>query len=159
MIQLLRIIIRGNFETLEEAILTKGWPKLDSVKGKILFFLDVGEDKRTDYKKDHHSLKGRIMFINSKEGSPEAAFRLLNNPIEDFDYIKKLVKKGYIVRTRADEDTKEARNNNYKRFDMAKNSGAQVISTDYYIPSKLFNSNYSISFENKKFVRIHSKSK
>lgn len=146
--------VRGNYKTLEKAILQKGWPKLNDVRGKLLFFLDVGENKRNLYSENHPSLKNRVMFINSKEGTPEAAFRLLNNPIEDFDHIKKLVKKGYIVRTRADADTKEARINDYKRFEMAKKSGAQVISTDYYTPSKLFKSTYAISFKNNKFERI-----
>lgn len=146
--------VRGKYETLEKAILEKGWPELNQVRGKILFFLDVGKAKKNLYLENHPSLRKRIMFTNSEEGKPEAAFRLLNNPIEDFEYIKKLVKKGYIVRTRADEDTKEARSNDYERFNMAKKSGAQVISTDYYIRSKLFNSLYEISFEDRKFVRF-----
>jgi hypothetical protein len=36
-----------------------------------------------------------MFLVNSKEGNPEAAFRIVNNPITDFEYIKQLVAKGY----------------------------------------------------------------
>ncbi len=67
--------------------------------------------------------------------------------------IKNLVALGYMVRTRADADTKEARENDYSRFEMAKASGAQVITTDYYLPSKLFKSDFQIAFENGGYER------
>ncbi|MBP0903974.1 Ca2+-dependent phosphoinositide-specific phospholipase C [Mariniflexile gromovii] len=146
--------VRGNFETLEAAILTKGWPNLDDVKGRFLFVLDEKEDKINRYLEGHPTLKNRVLFVNSKEGNPEAAFRIVNNPVGDFNYIKELVSKGYMVRTRADADTKEARSNDYTRFKKAEASGAQVISTDYYTPSLFFPSTYHVSFKNNTFERI-----
>jgi hypothetical protein len=146
--------VRGKYKTLEEAILKKGWPELNTVKGRFLFVLDEKEDKINRYLDNHFSLKNRILFVNSQEGNPEAAFRIINDPIKDFDYIKKLVAKGYMVRTRADSDTKQARTNDYTSFEKAKASGAQVISSDYYLPSQLFKSNFKISFENNTFERI-----
>ncbi|WP_232727091.1 phosphatidylinositol-specific phospholipase C1-like protein [Flavobacterium sp. 1] len=147
-------LVRGKHKTLEEAILKKGWPELNAVKGRFLFVLDEKEEKINRYLENHFSLKNRILFVNSKEGNPEAAFRIINDPIKDFDYIKELVAKGYMVRTRADSDTKQARTNDYTSFEKAKASGAQVISTDYYLPSKLFKSDFKISFENNTFERI-----
>lgn len=147
-------LARGDFETLEQAILKKGWPNLNDLKGRFLFVLDEKEDKINKYIEGHTSLKDRALFVNSKEGRPEAAFRIVNNPITDFEYIKELVAKGYMVRTRADSGTKEARNNNYTTFEKAKASGAQVISTDYYMPSTLFQSSYKVSFENDTYERI-----
>ncbi|MCG9793168.1 phosphatidylinositol-specific phospholipase C1-like protein [Flavobacterium algicola] len=150
-------LVRGNFSTLEQAILTKGWPVLDSVKGRFLFVLDEKEDKINNYLEGHPSLKNRVLFVNSIEGNPEAAFRIINNPIKDFEYIQKLVAKGYMVRTRADADTKEARANDYSRFEKAKESGAQIISTDYYLPSKLFKSDFKVVFEKDTYERIKTK--
>ncbi|MEO8253003.1 MAG: phosphatidylinositol-specific phospholipase C1-like protein [Flavobacterium sp.] len=147
-------LVRGKFNTLEEAILKKGWPNLDSVRGRFLFVLDENETKIGRYVDGHSSLKNRVLFVNSKEGNPEAAFRIINNPIKDFDYIKELVAKGYMVRTRADDGTKEARTNDYTQFDKAKASGAQVISTDYYVPSTLFKSSYKVSFDNNTYEKI-----
>lgn len=146
--------VRGNNKTLEEAILSNGWPHLEDVKGRFLFVLDEKEEKINRYLEGHASLKNRVLFVNSKEGNPEAAFRIINNPIKDFEYIKELVAKGYMIRTRADAGTKESRTNDYTRFQKAMTSGAQVISTDYYIPTKLYPSTFKVVFENDTYERI-----
>jgi hypothetical protein len=91
--------------------------------------------------------------VNKEEGNPNAAFRIINDPIKNFEKIKNLVALGYMVRTRADADTQEARNNDYNRFEKAKASGAQVITTDYYQASKLFKSDFKVIFENGRYER------
>lgn len=146
--------VRGDYNTLEEAVLKHGWPKLKNSKGKFLFVLDEKKHKNSLYMNGDTTLKNRVFFVNSKEGNPESAFRIINNPISDFDYIKQLVAKGYMVRTRADAGTKEARTNDYTKFEKAKASGAQVISTDYYQPSRLFKSTFEVKFENGTYERI-----
>lgn len=145
--------IRGNLATLEEAVLKKGWSKMSKSRGKFLFVLDEGKSKTDDYIKNHASLKGRVLFTNSPVGTPEAAFLIMNSAIKDFEKIKENVKKGYIVRTRADADTREARTNDYRSFEAAKASGAQIISTDYYLKSTLFPSDYLVNFEGKTYFR------
>ncbi len=147
-------LIRGNRATLEEAVIKDGWPKLVALKGRFLFVLDEGDAKLDLFLQRFPSLKGAVLFVNKAEGNPEAAFRIVNDPIADFDKIKELVALGYMVRTRADADTKEARTNDYSKFEKAKASGAQVITTDYYIPSRLFESDYKVIFENGKYERI-----
>lgn len=147
-------LVRGKYNTLEKAITEKGWPLLDSLKGRFLFVLDEKEKKINRYIKNHPSLKGRVLFVNSLEGNSEAAFRVVNDPIANFEYIKDLVAKGYMVRTRADASTKEARTMNYSRFESAKASGAQIISTDFYIPTKLFSSDFKITFDDGSYQRI-----
>lgn len=150
-------MVRGDYESLEKAVLTKGWPALKSVKGRFMFVLDETKAKIDLYLQGHEGLKGRVLFVNSLEGNPEAGFRIVNNPVKDFEYIQALVAKGYLVRTRADSNTREARINDYTRFEKAKESGAQVISTDFYLPSTLFESSYKIKFEDNKFERIKVK--
>lgn len=146
-------LVQGKYESLEESILNGGWPELDQMKGKFLFVLDENEEKTSRYLSLHPSLERAVFFVNVKEGNPNAGFMVINDAITHHDTIKKLVQKGYIIRTRADSDTKEARLMDYGRFTKAQSSGAQVISTDYYIPSKLFESTYRISYENGKFER------
>lgn len=146
--------VRGHYKTLETAVLNHGWPKLKDCKGKFLFVLDEKEHKNSLYMNGDNTLKNRVFFINSREGNPESAFRIVNNPISDFDYIKQLVAKGYMVRTRADAGTKEARTNDYTKFEKAKASGAQVISTDYYQPSRLFKSTFEVKFEDGTYERV-----
>lgn len=146
-------LVRGNHATLEESVLKDGWPLLDQVRGRFLFVLDEKELKNNRYLEKHPNLENAVLFLNVKEGNPCAGFRIINDPVKDHDYIKELVKKGYLIRTRADAGTMEARNNDYSRFDKAKSSGAQVISTDYYIPSGLFESNFKVVFEDNQYER------
>lgn len=147
-------LVRGSRSSLEEAVLKDGWPKLEDVKGRFLFVLDEGDTKLNLYLNKFPQLKGATLFVNQEEGKSEAAFRIINDPVKDFEKIKTLVALGYLVRTRADSDTQEARNNDYSRFLKAKASGAQIITTDYYRPSTLFKSNYKVSFENEQYERI-----
>jgi hypothetical protein len=145
--------VRGEYESLEKAVLAGNWPEMDDARGKFLFVLDESEDKIRRYLTEKPELKNAVLFVNLKEGNPEAGFRIINNPVSNESYIQDLVRKGYIIRTRADSDTKEARTGDYTKFEKAKASGAQVISTDYYIPSKLFPSEYTVNFEGKTFER------
>lgn len=150
-------MVRGKYKTLEEAVLHNNWPTLKKAKGKFLFILDNNGAKRDLYALNHPSLKDRAIFINAEPGKPEAATLFRNNP-EDTG-IADLVKKGYIIRTRADADTKEARANDYSHFNAAKSSGAQIITTDYYIPSTFFNSPYQIKFDDGSYIRLNPVSK
>lgn len=145
--------VRGEFETLEKAVLAKNWPSKKDAEGKIMFVLDEGGKKRDTYTTGHPSLKDRVMFVKSLPGTPESAFIILNDPINDGELIKKYVDMGYLVRTRADADTKEARAEDYTRFKAALKSGAQFISTDYYIPVNKFNTNYYIQMPDGKMIR------
>lgn len=147
--------VRGKYATLEEAVLKGNWPTLKAARGKFVFILDETGEKRAAYIQGHPSLKGRILFANAAPGTPEAAFLIMNDPIKEGGKIKKLVKKGYMVRTRADSDTEEARRNDKRRFEAACKSGAQIITTDYYRKSTHFASNYSISFSNGSYFRMN----
>jgi hypothetical protein len=136
--------VRGGFPTLEAAVLAHAWPALAKARGRFLFVLDETGEKLETYVKGHPSLHSRVMFVNATEGRPEAAFRIINEPIEKFYYIQKLVRDGYIVRTRADADTFEARKDDYTRMEAAFASGAQYISTDYYRPNPDFHTRYRV---------------
>lgn len=123
--------IRGDFETLREAVLQRGWPDLEQVRGKILFALDNGAPVRDQYLEDHDSLAGRVLFVSVDGNHPAAAFMKINNPVADQEKIRQAVKAGFIVRTRADSPTRHARENDVSQRELAFASGAQFISTDY----------------------------
>ncbi len=137
--------LRGRHPTLESAVLAEDWPKLSQARGKFFFVLDEVGVKQQTYLAGHPSLRGRIMFVNATEGRPEAAFRIVNEPIRDWAYIQYLVRSGYFVRTRADADTVEARKNDYHRWRAALISGAQIISTDYYVPDPALGTGYHVA--------------
>jgi Phosphoinositide phospholipase C, Ca2+-dependent len=137
--------VRGTYPTLEAAVLAHAWPKLSEVHGKFLFVLDEKGAKLETYIAGHPSLKSRVMFVNQEEGHPEAAFRIVNEPERDWAYIQYLVRSGYCVRTRADADTVEARKGDWSRWRAALISGAQIISTDYYVPDPRLRTGYFVN--------------
>ena len=118
------------------------WPLLDEVRGKFILILDEGGAKRDMY---YDGWQQRPMFTNAPEGHPAAAIMILNDPVGQFDEIQRLVKAGYMVRTRADADTREARKNDTRRRAAAFASGAQAVSTDYYLPATHFGNDYQVS--------------
>jgi Phosphoinositide phospholipase C, Ca2+-dependent len=147
--------VRGKYPTLERAVLSNNWPALKKARGKFIFILDENGTKRDAYIAGHPSLKGRLLFADAEPGTPEAAIHIMNDARRDQEAIKALVKKGYIIRTRSDSETKEARENDKSGFIAAENSGAQIITTDYYKKSTHFKSDYIISFEDGTYFRLN----
>ncbi len=123
--------VRGDAPTLPEALKTRGWPPLDQVRGRVLCALDNEGATRDLYLDGHPALRGRAMFASVAPDHPAAAWMKVNDPVRDFDRIRDLVRAGFLVRTRADADTLEARDNDTARRDKALASGAQFVSTDY----------------------------
>jgi hypothetical protein len=147
--------VRGSYRTLNEAVVKGNWPLLVEARGKVIFVLDEQGEKQRIYLDGHPSLKGRLMFVNANPGIDASAFVILNDPVRYQDSISLLVKQGYMVRTRADADTKEARSNDYRRFNAAKASGAQVITTDYYLPDEHLKTNYQVQFHDGQMIRYN----
>ena len=120
--------VRGKHATLEEAVLRNEWPTLAAARGKVVFLMDqrpVGPV----YLEGHPALRGRVIFTNAEPGQPDCAFTEENDGSQE--EIAALVGKGYLVRTRTDADTKQARTNDTARRELALASGAQLLSTDY----------------------------
>ncbi len=136
--------VRLRGRTLEESVLGNGWPRLGFARGRILFALDNGGQARLDYIGNNPSLDGRVLFTNGIPGEPDAAFVKRNDPVASFDEIQDLVRTGYIVRTRADADTFDARLGDTTRRDAAIASGAQYVSTDYPVPNPDFGTGYQV---------------
>jgi hypothetical protein len=127
--------VRAGWPTLESAVLGRGWPTLRSASGKVMFLMDNGGHYRTTYLAGHPSLRGRVLFTSSAPGQPDAAFIKENDPTgAGQSRIQAEVAAGYMVRTRADVDTVQARTGDTTQRDLALASGAQWVSTDYPVP-------------------------
>lgn len=134
--------VRGRRATLEEAVLHHEWPALNAARGKVIFLMDqrpVGPV----YLEGHPSLRNRIIFTNAEPGQPDCAFTEENDGSRET--IAALVRKGYLVRTRTDADTKQARSNDTTRRELALASGAQLLSTDYPASEPSQWTGYSVS--------------
>ena len=152
--------VRGTYVSLEQAVLAGHWPTLREARGKVVFVIDAGGDVRNVYRKGHPSYSGRAMFVYSDPGTPEAAFVICNDPFSDYARIQQCVKQGYIVRSRCDGETVQARKGDYTQMYKAMTSWAQIISTDYYKPDARAGtkgwSTYQVKFANGELVRIDS---
>jgi len=146
--------VRGRETSLPEALRKHGWPTLKAARGKVMFGLDNETSVRDLYLKGHPALAGRLIFVSVPPSHPAAAWMKENNVIRGFDRIQTLVKSGFLVRTRADSGTLEARVNNTRRRDRALASGAQFISTDYPEPDPALSS-YAVGFEHGIAVRVN----
>ncbi|NNE74821.1 MAG: hypothetical protein HKN26_14240 [Acidimicrobiales bacterium] len=134
--------VRGDYATLEDAVLAGHWPNLSRARGKVILLMDNSGTVRDLYRADRPSLEGRPIFTNGVPGEADAAFVKVNEPRGNEAYIQDLVAAGYVVRTRADSPTNEARSGDTTRFEAAIESGAQWISTDYPVPGRSEFSDY-----------------
>ncbi len=129
--------VRGSYDTLPEAVQatgkasagkTGGWPSLAQARGKVVFLMDQRPVEAV-YTEGHRALRGRVIFTNAVPGAPDAAFTEENSATKA--EIDALATQGYLIRTRTDDGTEEARTNDHKRAELALSSGAQMLSTDY----------------------------
>jgi calcium-dependent phosphoinositide phospholipase C len=120
------------------------WPALSKARGKVILILDETGKKREWY---WQNWRQRPMFTNAPVDHAAAAIMILNDPLKQQQQIRDLVAQGYMVRTRADADTREARLNNTARREAAFASGAQAVSTDYYLPAESFDSDYQVRLD------------
>lgn len=148
--------VRGERATLEEAVLTDGWPTLADSRGKVMFGLDNGGSMQADYLEGHPSLEGRVLFTGgSGPGQPHTAFIKYNNPVGSYDDIQAAVAAGYIVRTRADADPTQQNPDLFADRDTAMASGAQFLSTDFPEPDDRYESGYEVRMPGDRGVRCN----
>jgi hypothetical protein len=129
--------VRGNYDSLSDAVQstgksiagkTGGWPTLAEARGKVIFLMDQ-KPVTPVYTEGHTALRARLIFTNAEPGAPDAAFIEVNEPSKE--KIDALVCQGYLIRTRTDDGTVEARTNDHTKANLALASGAQILSTDY----------------------------
>ncbi|HQR03811.1 MAG: hypothetical protein JSR19_03100 [Proteobacteria bacterium] len=140
--------VQGQYPTLREAVLAGAWPTLAQSRGKFLFTgcnCIAGDRQHRDYLRADGSLRGRVLFPNTSPDRADAAFVLMDDPVRHEADIRRLVSQGFIVRTRSDANTVEARHNDYRRAEKAFASGAQFVSTDYEVPDTTINPTFRIA--------------
>jgi hypothetical protein len=125
--------VRGDYKTLREAVLDRGWPSLRKSLGKVVVVLNTGDPLRDVFIGRRTSLQSRAMFVTASGHAPSAAVIKRDDP-DNLAGMRELVRQHFIVRTRADTDGIEARLNSSERSERALRSGAQIVSTDYPVP-------------------------
>jgi hypothetical protein len=122
-------------ETIRDSVLQQGWPKVSQARGKLIFALD-NEGSWVDRYLDAQegNPQKATLFVSVESTHPMAAWMKRNDPVGQFEEIQSLVRRNFMVRTRADADTRQARSGDTSRRDSAWASGAHWISTDFPEP-------------------------
>lgn len=140
--------VQGKFATLREAVLHNNWPKVENSKGKFILMLLPGSAGTKSTKDNPYlingSLENRLMFMESEPDDNFAAFILRDNAIVRQQEIQKMVQQGFMVRTRSDIETYEAKVNDPTRSKAAFSSGAQVVSTDFFRSGNTYGTPYFV---------------
>ncbi|MBK7148332.1 MAG: hypothetical protein IPH78_05790 [Bacteroidetes bacterium] len=150
--------IRGSYPTLREATVAGNLPTLSQARGKIFFIMQGGAEE--EYLSGHNTLQGRAMFVyTGNKNDDHAMFLIKNNSISSKTEIQQLVSQGFMVRTRTDANTDEARTGDYTYKNAAFESGAQILSTDYYRPDPRAGTpgwtDFKVQFPNNELARIN----
>jgi len=134
--------LRRDAATLEAAVGESGWPAIDELRGQVIVALNDAGAQRDLYIADTPVLEGRPMFTSSTPGAPDAAFVRFDDPLDPA--LDDAAAAGYLIRTRTDSPTVDARENDTTARDAALAGGAHFLSTDYYEPSTFFDSPYVV---------------
>ena len=122
--------VQGEAANLRTAITTEGWPTLEASRGKTLFVLLDKTEIRDLYVERNPTLENQTMFAIVDENHSLASVISFVNPETHGDRLRDASDLGFMVRTRPDEATLEAREKNYTRFELALETGANFITTD-----------------------------
>jgi len=136
--------VRGGAPTLRDGVLRDQWPTLENARGRIMFTLDDTGAKRQMYRSLRPEVDDRLIFVAAQPPADDAAFVVVNDPIRDAARIHDLVAQGFLVRTRADAETVEARSGDTTMREAAWASGAHFVSTDYVVPDDRFGTGYVV---------------
>ena len=135
--------LRGDAATLDAAVSESGWPAIAEMRGQVIVALNDAEAQRELYIADTPVLEGRPMFTSSTPGAPDAAFVRFDDPFDPA--LDDAAAAGYLIRTRTDSPTIDARDNDTASRDAALLGGAHFLSTDYYESSTFFDSPYVVA--------------
>lgn len=124
--------LRGDHDTLREAILAEGWPTLAQTRGRVLFaLLDTGAH-RDAYLGADRSLAGKLLFVDAATTTADyASVFKINHPAA----ARPFVEAGFLVTSNVDgsAETDEA---NRARAQYAFDNGVHYLSSDLPAPTE-----------------------
>lgn len=96
--------VRGDSPTLKQAILDRGWPRLDAVRGQVLFVLWSSGANRRVYSDTQTTLRNRLMFVPTDDTGPPVSAIVKRDDTRgsSFRETRRFVRNNYIVPTRSD---------------------------------------------------------
>lgn len=144
--------VRGEYRHLRDAIRGRGWPTLEELQGKILFFLLTKKTVTESYLRLNDELQGRLFFASVNPSHPAASWFRIPDP--EYHRIPELLAEGFLITTVADQHSEAARANDGTRREAAFTSGSHFILTDFPTPNPQLSS-YRVSFPGGRFQRAN----
>ncbi|MFN4243279.1 MAG: Ca2+-dependent phosphoinositide-specific phospholipase C [Tepidisphaerales bacterium] len=138
--------LRRDAPDLRTAVTNLPWPTAGEWAGRFIFIMQEHAPLTGTYSRMRPGLRGAVIFPDMPPDHPDAAFLILNDPVSGEEAIRRRVQEGFFVRTRSDASTREMRGHDFRRFEAAQRSGAQAISTDYYLADWRINPDFVIRF-------------
>lgn len=129
-------LVQGAYPDLASAVEAGAWPLLDDVRGRFMFILHTDGELELAYTHNDLDLKDRIMFVDTPPGKSYSAVTVLNDPIGQYNEIRSVVSRGYMVRTRADSCCGDTDEQYTEQLNAALSSGAHMISGDFPAPDE-----------------------
>ncbi len=116
--------------SLRDSVLEHGWPLVSEVRGRLAFVLFGRAKHREAYTRSSQRLRPHLMFVAGEPHRPEVAFLMIDDPVRHGESIRRAVRAGFLVRTRADAALVRIP----ARRDAALASGAHFVTTDFADP-------------------------
>lgn len=135
--------LRGEHTSVNAAVRAEGWPGAETLAGKVIFLLLDDPGPQTAYVELTENSLEPLLFVSRDAEDPHTGWLIRSTPRRE--QIRPLVEAGFLVYTRADAGSAEARRNDASRAREAIASGAQLISTDYPVPREEIGP-YAVSF-------------
>jgi hypothetical protein len=122
--------VRGEFDTLSEAVTTGGWPTLGELRGRIVFSLLEGGHHRDNYLEGAENLEGRLLFVGADTAADSyAAVFKINDAQNGAETVSGLVAQGFVVTCNTDGVSNSDPSNAQKLADSLA-SGVNFLSSD-----------------------------
>lgn len=125
--------LQGAFASVNAAVRARGWPQVSALQGRVVFLLLDDAEPQDAYVALIGEGVEPLLFVSRGETDPHTAWLIRPKPRREV--IRPLVEAGFLVYTRADANSVEARRADATRAREALASGAQLISTDYPVPN------------------------
>jgi hypothetical protein len=116
--------IRGNFTSLRSAVITRGWPSVESTRGKFMFVLNFWSENM--HCKQYYENKTHPLFFMRTNGDDDNAAFVEMGSVGNNIAIKNNLKRNYFVRTGVSSSQESIKD--------CVDYGAQLLSTDIFDP-------------------------
>ncbi len=123
--------LRGDHDTLRDAVLTDGWPTLGELRGAVLVSLLDSGDHRQELLDQHPELAGRSMFVQSGSADEDfAATMKRDSPEDELETVAELLGQGFLITSNADSVT-GSDEDNAAQLAATLAAGSHYVATDF----------------------------